>query len=71
MVISYACGIGLGAVLLQDGRPIAFEGKPMSLAEQNYRVEELELLAVRHALDLSLQIKGGGFTRGTTKLPTM
>ncbi len=43
----------------------------MSLAEQNYRVEELELLAVRHALDLSLQIKGGGFTRGTTKLPTM
>ena len=47
-----ACGVGLGAVLMQDGRPIAFEGKCMSPAEQKYGVGEQELLAVIHALEL-------------------
>ena len=32
-VIYDACGTGLGAVLLQDGRDIAFDGKRMSPAK--------------------------------------
>ena len=44
--------MGLGAVLLQDGRPVAFDGKCLTPAEQNYSLGEQELLAVVHALEL-------------------
>ena len=47
-----ACGVGLGAVLVQAGRPIAFEGNRMTEAEQKYGTGEKELLAVVHALEL-------------------
>ena len=41
---------GIGAVLLQDGRPIAFEIKKFTPAERNYDTSQRELLATIHAL---------------------
>ena len=37
---------GLGAVLMQDGHPVAFASKSLSLAERSYGQIEKELLAV-------------------------
>ncbi|MCO5560282.1 hypothetical protein L7F22_013893 [Adiantum nelumboides] len=40
----------IDAVLLQEGRPIAFESKKLDRAQQNYSVYERELYAIVHAL---------------------
>ena len=49
-VIADACGFGIGAVLLQEGRPITFESRGMTSAECNYHIGEQELLGVVHAM---------------------
>ena len=49
-VITDASGFGLGAVLMQDGHPIAYESRTITPAERNYTTGEQELLAVVHAL---------------------
>ncbi len=51
-VICDACGVSLGAVLVQGGSLIAFEGKRMNDAKQKYTTGEKEILAVVHALHL-------------------
>jgi hypothetical protein len=45
-----ASKLGLGALLLQEGRPVAYESRKLKPAEVNYGVGEQELLAVVHAL---------------------
>jgi transposase InsO family protein len=49
-VITDASLYGTGAVLLQEGRPVAFASKKLSGAETRYTTGEQELLAVLHAL---------------------
>src|SRR4051812_36700374 len=49
-VTTDASDFAVGAVLSQDGKPVAFESRQMSPAEKNYAVHEKELLAIVHAL---------------------
>jgi hypothetical protein len=41
---------GIGSVLMQEGRPIAYESRKLSSAEFNYTTTEQERLAVVHSL---------------------
>ena len=51
-VICDASGFGIGAVLMQNGRVIAFEGRKMTDPETRYTTGEQKLLAVHHALQI-------------------
>jgi transposase InsO family protein len=45
-----ACDQGLGALLEQQGQPVAYESRAIRSAERNYPVHEKELLAIVYAL---------------------
>jgi hypothetical protein len=47
-----ASGIGLGWVLMQDNRVIAYASRALRTHEQNYPTHDLELAAVIHALKI-------------------
>ena len=49
-VIADTCGFGIGAALLQEGRPVAYMCRKFNPAECNYGAGEQELLAVVHAM---------------------
>ena len=49
-VVTDACQTGIGAVLLQQGKPIAFCGRKLNPAETRYTVTDQELLGVIYAL---------------------
>jgi hypothetical protein len=69
-VVSDASGVGLGAVVLQDGRPVAFESRKLSPAEQNYTVTEQQMLGVVHALKTwRCYLEGSDFTVVTDHCP--
>lgn len=49
-VVSDASVTGLGVVLLQEGRPVAYESRKSNSAERNYTTGEQKLLGVVHAM---------------------
>ena len=53
-----ACTKGLRAVLLQDGHPVYFASKPLTVVQQNYVAIELEALAVSWAVQFHHYLYG-------------
>jgi hypothetical protein len=49
-IVCDASGFGLGAVLLQDGHPVAFESRALTKPEIKYHATDREFLAVVYAL---------------------
>ena len=49
-VVSDACGFAVGAVLLQEGRPVGYFARSLSSAERNYHATDQELLGCIEAL---------------------
>ena len=47
-----ASGVGLGCVLMQEGRVIAYASQQLRKHEVNYPTHDLELAAVVHALKI-------------------
>ena len=50
IVYTDASLVALGAILTQNGRPVAYESRALLPAERNYSTTEQEQLAVVHAL---------------------
>lgn len=46
-----ACATGIGAVLSQDGHPIAFYSKALGIQNQKLSIYEKEFLAIMMAID--------------------
>ena len=49
---SDASRIGLGCVLMQDGKVVAYASRQLKLHEQNYPTHDLELAAIVFALKI-------------------
>jgi hypothetical protein len=45
-----ACYTGLGCILMQEGRVVAYSSRQLKVHEKNYPIHDLELAAVVHAL---------------------
>jgi hypothetical protein len=61
---------GIGALLLQGDRPIAYESRKLTPAEKNYDTGEFEMLAVIHALhSWRCYVQGVEFTLVTDHSP--
>jgi len=47
-----ASRVGLGSVLMQDGRVIVYVSRQLKVHEKNYPLHDLELEAIVHALKI-------------------
>ena len=71
-VVADASKYALGAVLLQNGHPVAFESRKMTPAECNYHPGEQELLAIVYALQkFRVYVLGVHFTLVTDHQPNV
>jgi Reverse transcriptase (RNA-dependent DNA polymerase)/RNase H-like domain found in reverse transcriptase/Integrase zinc binding domain/Chromo (CHRromatin Organisation MOdifier) domain/Retroviral aspartyl protease len=62
--------LGTGAILIQDGQPVAYESHKLSGAEKNYTTGEQEMLAVIRALTIwRVYLEGPQFTVFTDHNP--
>ena len=69
-VVADASDLALGAVLLQERHPIAFESKKFTPAELNYSMTEKELAASVHAVRVwRCYLEGSRFTLVTDHCP--
>ncbi len=60
-----ASSMQLGAVILQDNRPIAFFSRKLSKMQQKYSATEIKLLAIVEALRSSKECCGGKTSKST------
>ena len=67
-VVIDASGKGIGAILMQDNHPIAYESRQLNPNEINYSTYDKELLVIVHALKLwKHYLTGSNFLIKTNK----